>query len=382
MRRLTGWLRTAWLTTGLSLALLGVLELIARLLVAPPLDGLRGTPWAIRRESSPVFQRADWRDDYWREWHQANTAIWWPYVYWRRAPYAGRYIHVDHEGVRVTHNPTPPGKARVHLLFLGGSTLWGMGARDEHTIPSLVGDALRTRGFDAFHIRNLAQDGYVSTQEVLSLRLELRAGRVPDVVVFYDGFNDTYAAQQNGVAGVPQNEANRRQEFNLSKQTGWPALRPVLRGLALAQLARELRKGSAPSAMRAAVDTPAAAHLAANVLAVYFENLALVQALADRYGFAVFFFWQPTSFSKANPSEVERAIRHDWHGAELQRAVESQLRARTSLPAGFVDLQSVFGDDAATYFIDYVHLGEPGNAVVARAIADVLAGSEALLPAH
>ena len=37
--------------------------------------------------------------------------------------------------------------------------------------------------------------------------------RRPDVVVFYDGINDVMATVQNGRAGLPQNEANREEDF-------------------------------------------------------------------------------------------------------------------------------------------------------------------------
>jgi hypothetical protein len=59
--------------------------------------------------------------------------------------------------------------------------------------------------------------GWVSTQSVIMLLRQLQHGNIPDVVVFYDGVNDTYAAYQQGFAGWPQNELNRVTEFNVTQ---------------------------------------------------------------------------------------------------------------------------------------------------------------------
>src|SRR5262249_55880433 len=145
---------------------------------------------------------------------------WEPYVYFRERPLAGQTINISAEGLRATWTApavTGPAGAQTRpfkLLLLGGSSLWGFGARDDHTIPSLLARALHDRG-EAVEIRNLAEIGYVSTQELIALVRELQAGYRPDLVLFYDGVNDTTSALLEGEAGVSTNEVNRRREFNL-----------------------------------------------------------------------------------------------------------------------------------------------------------------------
>lgn len=92
----------------------------------------------------------------------------------------------------------------------------GTNARDTFTIPSLLARAVEGRGINV-EIINFGETGYVSTQEVITLLLQLRQGNVPDIVIFYDGVNDTYSAYRNEIAGIPQNEFNRVKEFNLTK---------------------------------------------------------------------------------------------------------------------------------------------------------------------
>ena len=45
---------------------------------------------------------------------------------------------------------------------------------------------------------NFGESGFVSTQGVIQLILELQSGNIPDLVIFYDGVNDVYAAYQSG----------------------------------------------------------------------------------------------------------------------------------------------------------------------------------------
>ena len=77
--------------------------------------------------------------------------------------------------------------------MLGGSSLWGFGARDDQTIPSLLARKLLERGISV-EVKSLSELGYVSTQEVIGLFRELQEGYRPDVVIFYDGVNDTTSA--------------------------------------------------------------------------------------------------------------------------------------------------------------------------------------------
>ena len=98
--------------------------------------------------------------------------------------------------------------------MLGGSSLWGFGARDDRTIPSILSRDLFEAKWDV-RIRNLAEIGYVNTQEVIALIRELQSGYRPDLVIFYDGVNDTTSALLEREAGLTTNEINRRREFNI-----------------------------------------------------------------------------------------------------------------------------------------------------------------------
>ena len=85
---------------------------------------------------------------------------WQPYVYFRPKPFQGKTITIGADGLRATWQPhrsigeSDAAQKPVKLLMLGGSSLWGFGARDDQTIPSLLARRLHERGVQV-ELRNL-----------------------------------------------------------------------------------------------------------------------------------------------------------------------------------------------------------------------------------
>jgi lysophospholipase L1-like esterase len=259
--------------------------------------------------------------------------------------------------------------------MLGGSALWGYGARDDQTIPSLLARSLHERGVAA-EIRNLSEIGYVNTQELVALSRELQAGYRPDVVMFYDGVNDTTSALLAGEATLTTNEVNRVREFNLLQSPG--RLTAALIGRlvadsALQRLAQSIgrRCFGAPATIPPGTADVDPAGLARGVVEGYRANVGIVDALAKQYGFRPLFLWQPVVFSKARPVPFEReeAAKYAWAApifAEVARAIKgaAELQDRSD----FVDLSGLFDEDDGLIYIDYCHTTEAGDARVAEAI--------------
>src|SRR3954451_8179244 len=99
--------------------------------------------------------------------------------------------------------------------MFGGSTLCGIGARDHYTIPSFLSKMLTQAFPERIRVTNYGTTGFVNTQEMILLIRELQRGCRPQIVIFYDGYNDTFSAFQNRIAGIPLNEDNRVAEFNI-----------------------------------------------------------------------------------------------------------------------------------------------------------------------
>ena len=277
-----------------------------------------------RSRSSPtslpigdVYDDAPWIDDYAREFEESLHTRWQDFVYWRRTPYQGQWINVDDRGVRKTWNPALPadGARPLRVFFFGGSTMWGSGARDDYTIPSCVARELKDRGLP-LEVTNFGESGYVSKQELIALVGELEKGNVPDLVVFYDGVNDTFSTYQNGQAGLTQNEPNRRAEFNILRRPaalgGYFAkwlLRGTLKvtGAVVRRLAGRPQKPAADaedaSTPQHALADPATA--ANQTIEHYRFVVDSIKNLGRDHHFDTLFYWQPTVFQKRNKTDYE-----------------------------------------------------------------------------
>ncbi len=106
-----------------------------------------------------------------------------PFTAYRRNEYASEYVNIDSDGIRASY-----GHAKdAEFVFLGGSTMWGTGATDNDTIPSLF---FKLSGNSVI---NLGESGYNSVQELNQLIKYIHGTKTPPVyVIFYDGVNDGY----------------------------------------------------------------------------------------------------------------------------------------------------------------------------------------------
>jgi lysophospholipase L1-like esterase len=338
------------------------------------------------KAKADVYADSPWVHEYRKEFHESNVMRWTPYVYWRRQPYRGDHINIDSHGVRLSWAPGTTGQAAGDLpriFMFGGSTVWGAGVRDAFTIPSILAKELAKRGADS-SITNFGEAGYVSTQEVVALLLELQKGNIPDIVIFYDGFNDTYSAFQQRVAGLPLNEPNRVKEFNLSakerlEQLRAGVLRDMVNDLSTIRFARGLAQrlgmgGEVESSAEQASNVGSAPEsLTREVLAIYRSNIHFVTALAKHYRFHCLFYWQPTIFEKAYLTEYEESERHKLRAAERFFHETYDAVRRSDLARGdedpFHDLSLMLSDVRDPLYVDWCHLGESGNERIARRMA-------------
>ncbi len=384
--------RNAWLVVCISASLFLAIEVVLSIAYYYR-DGQRKAVAEDPCFQADTYRDVTWARAYYRDYAKCESQ-WASYVYWRRRPFQSQYINVNADGIRNTWSADDSiGSSGVQpkIFFFGGSTTWGTGARDDFTIPSLVGKHLSENGVAA-RITNFGELGYVTTQEVIRLMRELQKGNIPDLVVFYDGVNDMFAAYQQGHAGIPQNESNRVKDWRLSqKLTGgkrnvFPYLvhnlsttrflkgicrRLGLRGYSGLLVHDDVRKITArPDAN--SVD------LANDVLDIYKANIDIVESLARHYSFKSFFYWQPTIFSKTHLTPYEQKEKDK--GREFQPLIAStcEMLARCDLTQSgkisFRNASTVFADVSEPMFLDWNHIGETGNHRVAEIIAaDILA---------
>jgi lysophospholipase L1-like esterase len=329
---------------------------------------------------------ADWAIGYFDEFSRAVRVDWRAYVGWWQRPYRGAYVTLDRRGLRPTPGEERADAGTVRILCFGGSTMMGMGARDDRTIPAILATRLGELGHRVA-LTNYGQLGHNSTQELITLQEVLRAGTKFDIALFYDGANDMAAAEQAGRAGAQLNEQRRRAEFNLLLRERRRDLFAAALLSAMPRTLRRLRRltGAAlrgplpePEADLSRIDLP---RLAGGVLDIYFANQHMVRLLGAKYGFRPIFYWQPVITTKRVKSADEQRFEadHTWDVRArrvLNDAVIAEYRRRTRIAGApdTVDLSALFDEEASPVYIDMVHLSEAGNLAVAEAMVPSLAG--------
>jgi lysophospholipase L1-like esterase len=372
-----------WIQVGVTLVLFSIISMASGLLVKKirraqdripdPIEAYQGTPWAT---------------EYFRSLYQVRMR-WYPYAYWNATPMTSRYLNIDPNGNRVTWNqPHQPGDRRpvLRVFMMGGSTTWGTGVRDDHTLPSLLAQRFaRNPGFD-IEVTNLAQIGYVTTQELVLLYQLLRQGQRPDLVIFNDGVNDCFTAYQNGTAGLTQSEFFRAEEFIVlgsswgRKKLYRTALRTALMSTGMADLVKWLAGKDDPN-MAPHQIKPILPYLAPpqdfegtdaverDVVDIYLFNIQFARMVGERYHFRSLYYWQPTVFSKRSLVPFERKL---LFGDPMRQEFFDQTYKRVAAIAranGIIDISGILNDRDKLDFIDPYHVNESANEIIADRMA-------------
>ncbi len=363
LRSIVSLLGQVWMIVGITLLLLLLVDQGLRALLPDPgrIAALEPGVVAPGRSRADAVAGDAWIDAYWNEHQDARHTRWQSYVYWRRKPFNGELIDVDAHGFRVTP-PAATAPTRTIWLF-GGSTAWGTGNRNEGTLAAQLQRLYHERAPElGVRVLNFAESGYVSRQSLGAFQSALACPEpAAELAIFLDGANDVFAALQEGRAGLPQNEENRRREFNSSRQLGAQLRAWALRLEGIARLV-------APAP--AATDETAIETLASSTADAYLAQVLQASALSQRYAVELIHAWQPTVFDRSHPQGDEAAI----VGASmaihvhLQRQTRARVQQRlASDPAlSAVDLGGVFDGIAEPLFFDFVHLSERGQRLLAE----------------
>ena len=333
------------------------------------------------REKVSYYTSQDWAVQYWHEHKLSDVQRYHSYVIWRRAPFKGRTINIDPQGVRLT--PGANCSANSYKVFaLGGSTMWGTGSPDWGTIPAYLQAGLEAPRGKPVCVVNFGESAFVSTQEVIQLLLQLESGNVPHLVLFYDGVNDEYAAYQSGRPEVHMNLSAISARFEERKSAlsfvEW--LKTSYSFLLSERLAARLRQEAKTSPKLITYETMGidSTTLADSVAQMYLANYKTVKALSQEYGFKYFFFWQPVIWFGNKPlTSEEQAIKLGTDPARMRlsnsiyRTIE--LVASEAEYENLYYLGDIFDKYTSLIWIDGWHVTPVGNQLIAQKMLDVVA---------
>jgi hypothetical protein len=314
--------------------------------------------------------------EYWKEFEEANKVTYHQYVLWRRAPYEGEVIAINQDGVRRTLHTRCNDKTFTIWMF-GDSVMWGAGSPDEETIPSLIARDYEKAGKPVC-IVNYAEKGWANTQEMIGLVEQLKhAARKPDVVLFYDGGTEAFAAYQSGQADLHSNYnsfKNFLDNWSASQKSGFSYFRQTNTYRFLERIALRApfhnKKDSAPEAER---DTET---LSAAVVQNYVQNMDIIDLLAKQYGFRAIFAWYPNmavGHKELTPYE-QQVLNMEYQefpglGLMYRGVYKGGLELNRS---DFHYLGNLLDDQKSSLYVGISHLKPEGNQIVADRLFEIL----------
>lgn len=288
------------------------------------------------------------------------------------------------EGPRGTTNNPPANLGsspdQRTIWMFGGSTMRGATDDDARTIPSVLAGLLNS-GMEEqrFTVLNFGENSFNSLLETRYLQKALiEQPARPDLVVFYDGANESVYFSQlrtpyahhgyQQVRGLV--ESHRRSFFSLFKP-----LNAALHASFTWELLTKLNQTAIP------ID--AASEELRELVERTVQRYDYVQEQAAFYGADFVLFWQPVLWTEncellPEVAEVEReyainklrftAVKENF--CTVQQALAEALRGRPY----FVDLRDALcSRTAPVYQHDGVHLQDGGREMMARAMHQVFA---------
>jgi hypothetical protein len=261
--------------------------------------------------------------------------------------------------------------------------MWGTGAPDWGTIAAYLETALEQQRGGPVCVTNFGESGYVSTQSVVELMLQLQAGNVPDIAIFFDGVADVYAAYQSGRSGgIHENFESIAARVEQRRRPDSSLLLQLVKSSSLFRLVDDqvakLSAARPPKINLVTYETMNVDRdaLTEAIVRTYIGNYETVTALAHQYGFDGYFFWPPhiSSGNKTLTAEEERLKR----GVDpaLQRLYDAVNRvvAMRIIPhyTRVYSMRDVFDDCTRLLWLDDAHTTPVGNQLIAERMVKVI----------
>lgn len=297
-------------------------------------------------------------NDYNRVQHQYE-----PFVGWKTLPYKGATLHISADGRRTHPAPTDQKEKSVH--FFGGSTMWGEGSDDEHTIPALFNE--RNPQYDVY---NHAQLAYNTRQELDALISLYAVDTRPDIVVFYDGVNDAAFLCPKDIKQLPAHRLvpMYREKLYVGKMA---FVKEMAAKIFIENTMKVIHKFTyKPTPENSPYDCLSNPEKAEQIASMMMKNWEMAHEIVTNRGGTFIAVLQPAAFiGKPRTEHLQLDEELGKNFQEIYKRIQQKIAERGH--PWIVDLSDRFNGDEYIY-IDFCHVSPNGNEIMAREISNII----------
>lgn len=288
-----------------------------------------------------------------------------PFVGWRALPYHGKTTQISANGLRTHEENSPATDKRPVVRFFGGSTIWGEGSDDLHTIPALF-----NKLHPEYKVVNHGQLAYNTRQELDALISAYSREVKADIVIFYDGVNDAAFLCPEVIKELP---AHRLVPMYRDKlYTGkLDIVKELLSKIFVEDIFDVVRKVTyQPTSENSPYDcvrNPAKAEAIADMM---MKNWEMAHEIVTRRNGKFYAVLQPAAFigrPRTDHLELDEEL-----GRNFKKIYDllTQKISERNYP-WIIDLSQAFDGDEYI-FIDFCHASPNGNEIIARRISEAV----------
>ncbi|MBY0476381.1 MAG: hypothetical protein K2Q24_01955 [Chitinophagaceae bacterium] len=287
-----------------------------------------------------------------RETKQALSFEYTPWVMYKSANINGKYVNVS----QFVRKSAPEfsisnSDSAITIYFFGGSTLFGVHAADNETIPSYFAALCKEKGVQKnIRVVNYGVPTYFSYQELMLFFQLLQQNKTPKLAVFFDGLNDFLSI----------NEASQKHPMlNHYFQTIFNAATPV-------NHAEELEYSFQYSFRLPSKDsiTIMSRQLASN----YLKTQEQIRTIAKAYNVQTCFFLQPVPFYDYAGLEKDPVC--DKNNRPQFQLIYPELEKKSTTISGFYFLGNLLKEETGYPFADALHYSPSFSKKIAAAMIE------------
>ncbi|HYF66818.1 MAG TPA: SGNH/GDSL hydrolase family protein [Ohtaekwangia sp.] len=287
-----------------------------------------------------------------------------PFVGWKTVPYNGKTTQINADGMRVHTPPIKVNAGQKSIHFFGGSTMWGEGSDDQHTIPALVNAAL-----PQYNVYNHGQLAYNTRQELDALISTYSKNINPDIVIFYDGVNDAAFLCPKEIDDLPAHRLVPmfRDKIYVKRSA---MVKEALYKLFLENIMRVLNQYSNKEREESPYNCIGDEHKAEEIAEIFMRNWEMAHEIVTNRGGEFIAILQPAAFI-GNPKTDHLKLDEDLgkNFKEVYRRIKAKIAERNH--PWVYDLSDRFDGDQLIY-IDFCHVSPNGNQIMAKSIGEII----------